>query len=145
MASREEINSGMGDTIKAAHGPTSRHCRQVLIHKARCLSRTKREAGGLFSYLYQGFELQRPITMELQARLHRIRLRISLSGGKTRGSVSSGCGIIDENVHCKMCSTLLQISVRLAYRSDSSSTCENLTAGKWRRCSLEHFCSVRSQ
>ena len=34
MASREEINSGRGDTIKAVHGPTSRHCRQVLIHKA---------------------------------------------------------------------------------------------------------------
>ncbi|CAB1426276.1 unnamed protein product [Pleuronectes platessa] len=28
MASREEINSGRGDTIKAVHGPTSRHCRQ---------------------------------------------------------------------------------------------------------------------
>lgn len=78
MASREEINSRRGDTIKAVHGPTSRYRRQVLIHKAGVSPPEQRERQRApllsLSGLWITLAYPRWVGGELRGMRRRIRL-----------------------------------------------------------------------
>lgn len=98
MASREEINSRRGDTIKAVHGPTSRYCRQVLIHKAG-VSPEQRERQEALLLSLSGLWITKAYHCSVRGELGGIRLRLSLLW-ESKGFMLSGCCIIDEAVCC---------------------------------------------
>lgn len=98
MASGEEINSRRGDTIKAVHGPTSRYCRQVLIHKAG-VSPEQRERQEALLLSLSGLWITKAYHCSVRGELGGIRLRLGLLW-ESKGFMLSGCCIIDEAVCC---------------------------------------------
>lgn len=65
MAGRVEINSRREDTIKAVHGTDILLLSAGFIPYSACLRGNKGRHGRIFSYLYQGYELQKPIVPSL--------------------------------------------------------------------------------
>lgn len=96
-AGRKSIAGGETPS-KAVHGPTSRYCRQVLIHKAG-VSPEQRERQEALLLSLSGLWITKAYHCSVRGELGGIRLRLSLLW-ESKGFMLSGCCIIDEAVCC---------------------------------------------